>query len=247
MSDLLNATIIEGIVLVFVTFIVIMLYIRYNERKKTASLLLAIAFNFWLIAIICLFSCRLVSYLQEIAIVTNLYDFADLGINLGYIFSALSNVFILFFVGYIFSQSPFFRSTGMYFPYTFAALNGVTIGLILGSLIRNYKDPVYDLGSTIYHLILTFMAFSTLIIFTIRPLKQATYKWEKAGFGFIIGSGIAGILIYLSFAIDVLIGGGYTPFFFLAYAFGILMVIFAYLGYVMPNFVRKMFKTREIQ
>lgn len=247
MSDLLNAAITEGIVLLFVIFIVIMLYIRYKERKKTAALLLAVAFNFWLIAIICLFSFRLVAYFQEIGIITNTFDFADLGINFGYGFSALSNVFILFFVAYIFSQSPFFRSTGMYLPFSFASLNGVTIGLLIGSVVRNWPNPEYELGTTIYHLILTFMAFSTLIFFAIRPLRQATFKWEKAGFAFIICSGIMGILIYLSFAVDVIIGAGYTPFFFIAYVFGILMVIFAYLGYVMPNFVRKMFKTKEAE
>jgi hypothetical protein len=224
-----------------------MLYIRYSERKKTAALLLAISFNFWLIAIICLFSFRLVAYLQEIAIVTSTFDFANLGINFGYGFSALSNVFIIFFVAYVFSQSQFFRSTGMYLPFTYATFNGVTIGLLLGSVFRNWPNVQYEIGTTIYHLILTFMAFSTLIIFAIRPLRQATFRWEKAGFAFIICSGVAGILIYLSFTIDVIVGGGYTPFFFIAYAFGILMVIFAYLGYVMPNFVRKMFKTKGME
>ncbi|NHJ49737.1 MAG: hypothetical protein FK733_18240 [Asgard group archaeon] len=247
MSKLLNAAILEGVVLLFVIFIVVMLYIRYFNRKKTASLLLAVAFTFWLIAIICLFTFRVLAYLVEIALITELFDYSDFGINLGYIFSAFSNVFILFFVAYIFSQSPLFRRTGFYLPFSYASLNGVTIGLLVNATIREWPNPEYALGTTLYHLILTFMAFSTLIIFAVRPLRRATYKWEKAGFVFILCSGIFGILIYLSFAVDVVIGGGYTTFFFLAYAFSILMIIFAYMGYVMPNFVRNWFKEKSIE
>jgi ABC-type cobalamin transport system permease subunit len=250
MSDLLNATITEGIVLIFVAFIVTMLYIRYANRKKTAALLLAVGFSFWLVAIICLFTFRLMSYLVEIGKFVEYFSYSDLGINLGYAFSAISNVFIMFFVSYVFAQSPMFRRTGMFIPFNFAAFNGATIGLLIGSTLRNWPTPDYALGSTAYHLIMTFIAFSTLIIFAIRPLRRATYRWEKAGFAFIICSGVTGILIYLSFTLDVMlpeftsIEGGYTPFFYLAYVFGILMVIFAYLGYVMPNFVRNWFKEK---
>ena len=54
-QKLFMATVTEGIVLLFVTFVVIMLYVRYARRRKTAAIALAVAFSFWDIAIICLF------------------------------------------------------------------------------------------------------------------------------------------------------------------------------------------------
>ncbi len=247
---ILRAVITEGIVFVFVTFVVIMLYLRYYSRKKTAALTLAVAFTFWDFAIISLFICRVLAYLKEIGNIVSDIDYAGLGINLGYGFSALSNIFIFVFVAVVFAQSRFFRKSGMLVPLIFGALNGITIGIIVGVTIGTWPTPEYGFIPTIYHLVLTFIAFSTLIIFTIQPLKYATLKWERAGFQFIIISGVFGILIYLSFALDFvfgtnmlnLFGHGYTGFFFLAYVFAILMLSFAYLGYVMPEFIRKRLK-----
>ena len=247
---LLRATIMEGIVLTIVTFVVAMLYIRYIRRRKTAALSLAVAFTFWDIAIISLFIGRLLEYLKEIGKITSEIGFSDLGVNLGYGLSALSNVFMFIFVAVVFSQAPIFRRTGMLLPLIFGALNGITVGMIIGSTTNSWPTPAYDLIPTIYHLVLTLISFGTLIGFTIRPLKMASLKWERAGFRFIIASGVFGILIYVSFVLDLISGvdfldiwgHGYTMFFFLAYAFAILMCSSAYLGYVMPNFVRKWYK-----
>ena len=231
----LASVIIEAIVLVFVTFVVIMLYRKYAQRKKTAALTLAVAFTFWDLAIICLFVFRLLAYLFP----TNPYgiNFSNIGINFGYTFSALSNVFIILFVAMVFSQAPLFRRTGILIPLIFGAFNGITNGLLISALITNFIYPTYDILPTMYHLIFTFISFGTLIIFAIRPLRQSELKWEKAGFAFIILSGVFGILVYLSFALDFLFGDsglgidpdGYTAFFYLAYVFGILMCSFAYL------------------
>ncbi|NHJ85202.1 MAG: hypothetical protein FK734_07055 [Asgard group archaeon] len=255
MSKILNAAITEGIVLVVVTFVVIMLYVRYFTRKKSTALALAVAFNFWDFAIICLFVNRVLAYLQEIGQMPDTFGYSELGINLGYGFSALSNVFILVFVALVFSQSSMFRQTGMFIPLIFAAFNGVTVGLIIGKTASTLPFPTYELIPTIYHLLMTLISFSALIIFTIKPLRFASYKWERAGFIFIILSGVFGILIYVSFALDLIFGedflnlfnGGYTPFFFLAYVFAILMCSLAYLGFVMPKFVRNWFKEDDIK
>ena len=247
---LLRATIMEGIVLTIVTFVVIMLYIRYFRRRRTAALSLAVAFTFWDFAIISLFINRLLEYLKEIGSIDSPIGFSDLGVNMGYGFSALSNIFIFVFVAIVFSQSPIFRRTGMFLPIIFGTLNAITVGMIIGSTARSLPTPTYDLIPTIYHLVLTLISFGTLIGFTIRPLKMATLRWERAGFQFIIASGVFGTLIYISFVLDLILGvdfinvwgHGFTMFFFYAYAFAILMCTCAYLGYVMPNFVRKWFQ-----
>jgi len=248
-TKILLATITEGIVLLFVTFIVIMLYVRYIKRKKPAALTLAVAFTFWEIANICLFVMRLLTYLKLTGYIVSSIDFAGVGINLGYIFSAISNVLIMTFVAIVFSQSPMFRRSGMFIPFAYAIFNGVTIGLLIAATIREWPTPLYSIETTIYHLFLTIMVFASLIVFTIRPIRRAQMKWEKAGFGFIIASGVTGILIFVSFAVDVVLGDiqdkSYTIFFFIAYVFAVLMIVFAYLGYVMPNFVRNWFKEKQ--
>ena len=232
-----------------------MLFNKYRQRKRPAALALAVAFMLWDIAIISLFVFRLLAYLNNSLGYLPIFDsvsLSDIGINIGYAFSALSNIFILTFVALVFAQSNMFRITKMFFPIMFALLNGITVGLIVGSFTRDYLSPEYALAPTIYHLAMTFITFILLVSFTFRPLRSANYRWEKAGFRFIITSGISGFLVYLSFAIDYILGPellgvltiSYTPFFFIAYGFAIVMCVCAYLGYVMPNFVRNWFKEK---
>jgi hypothetical protein len=256
----LAAVITEGVTFLVVSFVVAALYFRYFKRRKVAALTLAVAFNFWDFGALGLFTGKLIQYLSEQTIITDprftSIGFSDFGINIGYGFSALSNVFIMLFVATVFTQSPMFRKTGMIVPLIFGALNGITVGLLIGATTNTWPNPTYSLVPTIYHLVLTFISFSALIIFTRRPLKSANLRWEKAGFRFIILSGTSGILIYLFFAIDFVFGEfdftglpifdeGFTPFYYAAYVMAIFMCVFAYLGYVMPNFVRNWFKEQD--
>lgn len=259
MSVPLAAVITEGIAFLAVSFVVAALYYRYFSRRRVAALTLAIAFNSWDIGALCLFLGKLIQYLVEQGMIRNTdytgIGFSNLGINIGYGFSALSNVFILLFVTIVFSQSGIFRRTRMLIPIIFGGLNGITIGLLIGHTFDTWPNPVYTLVPTIYHLVLTFIAFLALMLFTVRPYQSANLRWEKAGFRFIILSAALGIITYLSFALDFVLGsgespvlpGGFTAFYYIAYAASILMCIFAYLGYVMPNFIRNLYKESSIE
>lgn len=251
----LAAVITEGIAFLAVSFVVAALYYRYFDRRRVAALALAVAFNFWVLGALCLFLGKLIQYLIENGIITSTsytsIGFSDLGINIGYGFSALSNVFIMLFVTVVFSQSPMFRRTKMLIPIIFGAFNGITIGLLIGATFNTWPNPAYTLLPTLYHLALTFISFFTLMFLTIQPLRSAELKWEKAGFRFIILSAVFGVLTYLSFALDFVFGSGglvvlfpegYTPFYYFAYGAAILMCSCAYLGYVMPNFIRNLYK-----
>ncbi len=257
----LEAVITEGIAFLAVSFVVAALYYRYFDRKRIAALTLAIAFNAWVIGALSLFLGKLIQYLIDNEIITNTnyttIGFSALGINIGYGFSAISNVFIMIFVAIVFSQSPIFRRTKMLIPIIFGALNGITIGLLIGATFNTWPNPVYALSPTLYHLALTFISFFTLMFLTIRPLQEANLRWEKVGFKFIILSAVFGVITYSSFALDFLTASeglipifsieGFTPFYYIAYVAAILMCSFAYLGYVMPNFLRKFYKELPIE
>ncbi|MEA2070558.1 MAG: hypothetical protein U9O98_04635 [Asgard group archaeon] len=247
----LAAVIIEGLVFIVTAFIVSRLYQRYFQRRKIAALTLAGAFTSWNLGILFLFVGKLTHYIiqqQNNGVYPETSpDFSTLGINLGYGFSAISNVLIVLFVSQVFSQATLFRKTKKFIPILLGVLNGITLGLLASAISADWAHPEYTLGPTIYHLAMTFLAFFLLGYFTLRAKENATFRWEKAGFNFIFLSALFGFLLYLSFAIDILLQElgvlpSYTPFYYIAYVFGVLMCLSAYLGYVMPEFVRKIFR-----
>jgi hypothetical protein len=254
----ISGIIIEGITFVVVTFVVIMLYIKYLERRKEAALTLAAAFTFWNLGIAALFATKLTQYLViliQYGGVTPTADFSysNLGINIAYGLSAISNVFIVLFVSQIFSQAPFFRRTKKLLPIVYSLLNGITIGMVISTIIDNPINPQYPIPQTIYHLVMTFISFGLLAGFTANARRNAVLRWEKAGFSFIIWSAILGFMLYLCFAVDIVWDtfpiradpeNGFTLFYFIAYVCGMLMCIMAYLGYTMPQTIRSYYKTK---
>lgn len=247
----LAALVTVGIVTVAVTIVVIFLFIRYFERRRLAALTLAITFAFWDLGVISVFVGSLIHYLRQ-PIVEGSYQIVRYGFNIGYAFSAISNIFLVIFISQIFAQSPLFRKTYKMVPLVNAILNGVTIGLIIDTIIADPFNPSYPLGQTIYHLVMTFIAFLLLLFFSIGARGRVQLRWEKAGFSFIIGSALAGIMIYLMLALDrvvtLFVPGfeeGYTPFLYIGWTFAILMCTLAYAGYIMPTFLRRLFKEEK--
>jgi len=247
----LAALITVGLVAVAVTIVVIFLYKRYIERRRIAALTLAVTFTFWNLGAFAVFIGSLIHYLKQPIAEGNL-QFVRYGFNIGYALSAISNIFLVLFISQIFAQSPLFRKTQKLVPLINAIFNGITIGLIIDTIVTDPLNPSYALEQTIYHLVMTFIAFLLLLFFSIIARGRAEYRWEKAGFGFIIGSALSGIMIYLMLALDrvvtLFVPGfeeGYTPFLYVGWSFAIIMCTLAYAGYVMPTFLRRLFKEEK--
>lgn len=250
----LGAIISEGLAFLAVFIVVIFLFIRYAKRKRIAALTLATTFTFWGLGALAVLVGSLLQYIILPAPNPGVIQFTRYGFNLGYVFSAISNIYMVLFVSQIFAQSPMFRKTGKIIPLVNAILNGLTIGLIIDSIQTDPYNPAYGLTPTIYHLVLTIIAFAFLLGFSLIARKNSLYRWEKAGFSFIIGSALSGIMIYLMFALDriatLLIPGfeyGYTPFLYIGWSCAILMATLAYAGYVMPPNLRKWFSETEVK
>ncbi|MHA1156501.1 MAG: hypothetical protein ACTSQK_10375 [Candidatus Heimdallarchaeota archaeon] len=257
----LGSIIILGFVLIAVFTVVTMLFAKYLDRKKEPALTLAITFLFWGLSGIAVFIGFILHYIN-IPIPAGDIQYSRYGINLGYLFSAVSNMFMVLFISQIFSQAPMFRRTKKTIPLVNAILNGITIGLIINtiSLSLNAVDPTeiynpqYPIAQTIYHLVLTFFSFTLLLALSFKERKEASLRWERAGFTFIILYGVSGILIYVMFVLDLIFpliwseifGLGYTIFNYLGWVFAILMCIFAYLGYAMPTRIRNLLKEPEV-
>ena len=243
-----------GLAFTFVLVVTIFLLIKYAERKRIAALTLAGSFSWYALSALCVFIGALLQYVFNPAPLEEVVQYSRYGFNLGYIFSAVSNIYLVLFVSQIFSQTSFFRKTGKMLPLINAILNGITIGLVIDAFQTSPYNPAYGLIPTIYHLVLTFIAFGLLLGFSIDARRDATYRWEKAGFTFIIGSALSGIMIYLMLALDriatLAIAGfeeGYTPFVYIGWTFAILMSTLAYAGYVMPEGLRKWFSKQEVK
>ncbi len=257
----LGSIIILGFVLLAVFTVVIMLFMKYFDRRKEPALTLALTFLFWGISGILVFLGFILHYINMPQLAGEI-QYARYGINLGYLFSAASNIFMVLFISQIFSQAPMFRRTKKTIPLVNAILNGITIGLIINTLSLSLDavdptelyNPQYPIAQTIYHLLLTFFSFTLLLALSFKERKEATLRWERAGFTFIILYGFSGIMIYVMFVLDLIFplffkeifGRGYTVFNYFGWVFAILMSTFAYLGYAMPTRIRNLLKEPEV-
>lgn len=255
----IGAIIIVGLTMIAVYATVIMLFTKYLARRKEPALTLATTFLFWGFSGTSLLIFIILHYIN-MPIPAGEIQYARYGINLGYLFSAGSNIFMVLFVSQIFSQSPMFRRTKKIIPLVNAILNGITIGLIINTITLSFRaeditelyNPQYPIPQTIYHLLLTFFSFILLFAFSLRERRNASLRWERAGFTFILLYAISGVMIYVMFVLDLIFAliyaifdDGYTIFYFAGWIFAILMTLFAYLGYAMPQGIRNLLKEKE--
>ena len=256
-----TALVMMAIAIVAVTAVVIRMFIQYYRRRRLAALLIAFSFLFWGLAAIATFVGTLLQLvLYPDGAIEGAIQYSRYGINIGYIFSALTNIFIVYFVSEIFSQKQVFKYTGKIMPILHGILNGVTIGMIIHLFVRSfdptssdYLNPAYGLGKTIYHLAWTMTAFTILLVFSVQARKKASLRWEKVGFSFIIATAVLAQLVYVFFAIDLVVqdvwasvfDSGYTHFNNLGWLTAAIMVNLAYIGFFMPNWLRERLKKPE--
>ena len=259
----LTAIIMVGIASFAVLFTAFLLFVRFIQRRKAPALTLVMTFFFFGLGGVSVLVCFILHYVNS-PVLAGEIQWARYGINLGYLFSAISNIFVVFFVSQIYSQSPMFRRTKKAIPISNAILNGITVGLIINAIsisvnidsltdVTEYYNPLYPIGQTIFHLVMTLLAFILLQFFSIKYRREATTRWERVGFNFINYYSMSGMLIYVMFALDLVLGdlwptvfgAGYTIINYFGWGFAVLMAIFGYLGYAMPKGIRNLLKEKE--
>lgn len=259
----ITALVMIGLTTITIFVVVGRMFYEYSKRQRPAALLIAAAYASWGLAALATFIGALLHYILVPEKIAGVIQYARYGYNTSYAFSAISNIFIVYFVSEIFSRYPLFRQTNKLIPILHSIANGVTIGFIINSFIQSSEanatditelyNPAYPLSQNIYHLILTFFSLILLFVYSARSRRQAELRWEEAGFGFIMGSAIFGILIYAAFVIDLLVstylsdifGLGYTVFINLGWFFAIVMIILAYIGFFMPERIRNRYRIKE--
>ncbi|HUT80966.1 MAG TPA: hypothetical protein VMZ29_07165 [Candidatus Bathyarchaeia archaeon] len=262
----LAVTIMMGIAFIAVFGVVIRMFINYSKRKRNAALMIAVSFTFWGLAALITFTGTLLQYLiygpDGSTNAIGSFQFSRYGINLGYAFSAVCNIFMFLFISEIFSKFALFRKTQKVLPMINGILNGVTIGLVINAFIVSIKtteptelyNPAYPIPQTVYHLVLTLFTFLMLLAYSVKSMKQAPLKWEKVGFKFIIGTAVSAIMIYVLFVLDLVVqdiwivfDDGYTIFNNLGWLTAVIMVNLAYIGFFMPNWIRLRYKELEVK
>ncbi|MHA1187038.1 MAG: hypothetical protein ACTSSK_09230 [Candidatus Heimdallarchaeota archaeon] len=269
MADLADTPTIAALVMMSIAIavtiaVVTRMFIQYYKRRRNAALMIAVAFTFWGLAAISIFIGALLQYIyyNGTEIIEGAFQYYRYGLNIGYAFSALSNIFIIFFVTEIFSQAPFFRLTKKALPIGHSILNGLTIGLIVNVIVESFDptsvthyNPVFPLGMTFFHLTMCVMAFTALLIYSSGAKRKASLKWEKVGFTFIIWTAITAMMIHVFFVIDVvaqnywetIFGSSFTHFNNLAWVTAAIMINLAYIGFFMPNWLRDRLKKSEVK
>lgn len=227
------AVYLEPLVALFITIVGILIFKKYRERRNKATLYLAIAVLSLALAIWASGGAKIIEFYKT----SNFdKDIASFGIVVAYIFTALANVFSMAFIAVIFlNENP-------HIPIIFAILNGITMGMLIVNL--SFSEDAYSniLIYLIWHIFMSLYIYISLAVYSFKESKKSDEKIPQTGFKLIGFYGVFVALVFILFIIDLVLGmvtdSGYTPFYYMAWISAAISSLFAYLGYVMPNWLK---------
>ena len=212
----LLAIIIELLVAVSISIIAILLYQKYRQRRDKPIKYLFLGVSFLSLAVYVSWLGKSLEYFLPFGV--ELRNYSGFTIVVAYCFTILANAFIILFYYSIFDLNNPSYSQKMLF------LNGITLGFIIPNI--GFAENVYDkiLYFLIYHIIITFIIFGNLYKKSHEEMENAEDPIAKTGFKFISLFGIAVMLLYISFVLDlivgIIVGNGYTPFYYIGWISG---------------------------
>ncbi|MFX0182267.1 MAG: hypothetical protein ACFE95_04210 [Candidatus Hodarchaeota archaeon] len=228
----------EGIALIVYLYLTVRLGTKWRERRSKATFNLFMSFLSYFVAIIFLFSTKSTDYFTG-----DLYNVSTIGINIGYSFSLLGNVFL-----YYFTENIFFEEPKRYLRETITFGNGITFGFLMISIFQIQDFPFLEIPGEyipphllIWHVIISSIGFLILLIKAAQSAFQAEARLQRAGFFMITITAIFELVVFVFFFADRFLGGGYTIWYFLAWVSASLAGLFAMIGYLMPNWFRRIF------
>ncbi len=230
----LEAVVMEGLVLLVFLYLAVRTGLRYMDRKSAAVKNLFLSFFSYLLAGIALFTTKLIEHSGG-----GDPDVSSLGINLGYAFSALGNLFLFYFTLHIFikEEYPYIREI-------MALATGITEGFLI-IFIFTTESPFYEVPGVylpfqllIWHVGVSSLIFSVLFYKAMAEWNKSPNPIARGGFFMIAMSAIFELLVFVFFFIDSFYPDGYSLFYFLGWISASIAGLFAMIGYLMPDWFK---------
>lgn len=226
------------------TYLAIVVGRRWKKRQNRAAKLLFLT----LVLTILVCGCLMVALLHMV-VVGEKREVYMVGLGAGLTSLAFLNVVLLLFVGEIFSIPV--RDLAKYI------VVNVVIGITM-ALPNNYYGYDVDRNPLTWGPnIRTYTSFALMIFSLITYSRIFAKAWHardrvdhpvaKMGFTYIAASQVALILLFVFYLLDTLswvffpeqFAGGYSFFTAIAYSFGGVFMVLAYLGYYMPDWLKR--------
>ncbi len=232
----------ELIVIIISLFLVVLVIMRYREKKNKLTLYLLTIFFLYLLAII-------FSWLSKVFVVLRLDEVVGAYTIVGVFFYRINSfriseffVCIAIFYSYILKVNVFQEEYNKTQRVLLAIFGAITCFYVLVIYIPG-DDSLSTLLDAIAFLLVFILMASVYIPFMYRAIE--TYrgiqeKEYKTAFLSLAVMAFSFSLIFLNFLLDriiMLITGspGFTPFYFAAWAFGIVGILGSYAGYIRPS------------
>ncbi|UCG01770.1 MAG: hypothetical protein JSW11_19450 [Candidatus Heimdallarchaeota archaeon] len=228
------------IVVALIAFFYLMtrLGLIWRQQKNRATFNLFLSFTFYFIAIFFVFSTKAIDFLTN-----DLYQVATIGINLGYAFSLIGNVFL-----YYFTENIFFEKRIPYLREIITFGNGITLGFLTVFIVQIQTFPFLEIPGIyippqllIWHVIISSIGFSVLLICALKSSLQSELRYQRAGFLMIAFTAVFELLVFVFFFVDRFSGAGFTIYYYLAWISASFAGIFAMVGYLLPSWFRRIF------
>jgi hypothetical protein len=227
----LATTITEYIVFLILTWVNILLFRRYRERKSTITKQLLLAFIFFSLAP---FFQPFDLFIFDKWTTENWGYIASPGYSAAMMTGAIGNYFLVHF-----SVSTFKEDVGNY-PKIIGLLN-----ILVALLFSTFKVLDYEMIAFIFqvmHIVISFIIYFQLAFFSFKGSQRMHENGERdatIGFFFIGLCGIFLALMYVFFVLESFIFNTYSYLSVIGWIFSVGAGFSAYIGFTMPHWLRK--------
>lgn len=230
------APIIETIAATIMVFVAIRAIQKYVQRKKETLAYLTLSLSFYALAVV---SSATGKWLQSFVpgVDPEAMSYSDPFILLAYCLSALGNIFLFAFLDDV------FLARKKIYLMLFAISNAIVIGLIIPNINTNPESYAASIYAVIFHVLNSLFVGVLLASLSFRQWRKAEERLSKMGFLFIGLFGLLLVMVFVLFAVDVLLislnlSEGYSVFYYTAWFIEVLASVSGYLGYIMPEWFK---------
>lgn len=228
-------------------FIFVMMFRRYLERRRNATLFLSLAIFVIGISILISSIGRLVALLEGIdPLVYHGFQYTPfVWIALALALNVVGDIFFLLFANQLFYNGS--KKITIFVVIMGAIVTGVVLILVpTPSMVGDEPTVAYQELFQLIWLIQALFTFATGGLITYRTFKDARTDRplvEKRGLLLIGALGISLALTNIMFIIDEQLtpyfGGDFSAFYYIGWIIAHIGIVLAYLGFILPNWLRK--------